>query len=95
MRARSTVASTPILIVEASSEGRFNSFRYRVTQFGLRATLVFTRACNRLLRPESAGTRPGLHVSDATLKRALDKIDHINASINQAKLAVRNLTHFA
>jgi hypothetical protein len=37
------------------------SFRYRVTDFGLRAALFFTRAYNRLLRPASAAALPGLH----------------------------------
>src|SRR5712692_6757215 len=65
-----------------------NSFRYRVTQFGLRAALFFTRAYNRLLRPGLAAALPNLRASDATLKPAFDKIDEqINAWINQAKLA--------
>src|SRR5215831_7054015 len=34
------------------------SFRYRVTDFGLRAALFFTRAYNRLLRPASAAHSP-------------------------------------
>ena len=65
-----------------------NSFRYRVTQFGLRAALFFTRAYNRLLRPGLAAALPTLRASDTTLKPAFDKIDQqINAWINQAKLA--------
>jgi len=65
-----------------------NSFRYRVTQFGLRAALFFTRAYNRLLRPGLAAALPNLRAGDATLKPAFDKIDEqINAWINQAKLA--------
>src|SRR5712671_6981275 len=65
-----------------------NSFRYRVTQFGLRAALFFTRAYNRLLRPGLAAALPNLRAADATLKPAFDKIDEqINAWINQAKLA--------
>jgi len=65
-----------------------NSFRYRVTQFGLRAALFFTRAYNRLLRPGLAAALPNLRASDATLKPAFDKIDEqINAWINHAKLA--------
>ncbi len=51
-----------------------NSFRYRVTQFGL--------------RPGLAAALPNLRAADATLKPAFDKIDEqINAWINQAKLA--------
>jgi len=65
-----------------------DSFRYRVTQFGLRAALFFTRAYNRLLRPGLAAALPNLRAADATLKPAFDKIDEqINAWINQAKLA--------
>jgi DNA-binding transcriptional ArsR family regulator len=65
-----------------------DSFRYRVTQFGLRAALFFTRAYNRLLRPGLAAALPTLRASDTTLKPAFDKIDQqINAWINQAKLA--------
>jgi hypothetical protein len=63
-----------------------NSFRYRVTQFGLRAALFFTRAYNRLLRPGLAAALPKLRASDAILKPAFDKIDEqIDAWINQAK----------
>src|SRR3982074_3624126 len=62
-----------------------DSFRYRVTQFGLRAALFFTRAYNRLLRPGLAAALPSLCASDTTLKPAFDKIDQqINAWINQA-----------
>jgi len=65
-----------------------DSFRYRVTQFGLRAALFFTRAYNRLLRPGLAAALPNLRAADATLKPAFDKIDEqINAWINHAKLA--------
>src|SRR6266481_4334515 len=65
-----------------------DSFRYRVTQFGLRAALFFTRAYNRLLRPGLAAALPNLRASDATLKPAFDKIDEqIDAWINHAKLA--------
>ena len=65
-----------------------DSFRYRLTQFGLRAALFFTRAYNRLLRPGLAARHPSLRASDTTLKPAFDKIDQqINAWINQAKLA--------
>lgn len=64
------------------------SFRYRVTQFGLRTALFFTRAYNRLLRPGLAAALPNLHATNATLKPTFDKLDHqINALINQEKLA--------
>jgi hypothetical protein len=65
-----------------------NSFRYRVTEFGFRAALFFTRAYNRLLRPGLAAALPGLRAINTPLKRAFDKIDqHINTWSNQARLA--------
>ena len=64
-----------------------NSFRYRVTEFGWRAALFFTRLYNRLLRPGLAAALPGLRAIDAPLKRAFDNLNaQVNASINQAKL---------
>ena len=65
-----------------------NSFRYRVTEFGFRAALFFTRLYNRLLRPGLAAALPALRAVDAPLKRAFDKIDtQVNAWINQAQFA--------
>jgi len=71
-----------------------NSFRYRVTAFGFRAALFFSRVYNRILRPGAAAALPGLRAIDAPLKRAFDKIDtQIAECINQAQLAAQNLTH--
>jgi hypothetical protein len=71
-----------------------NSFRYRVTQFGFRAALFFTRTYNRILRPGLAAALPALRSIDAPLKRTFDNIDaQINAWINQAQLTTQNLTH--
>src|SRR5207302_10272382 len=65
-----------------------NSFRYRVTDFGLRLALFFTRTYNRILRPGLALALPSLRAFDAPLKRAFDKIDtQLNAWIQQAQLA--------
>ena len=65
-----------------------NSFRYRVTEFGWRAALFFTRLYNRLLRPGLAAVLPGLRATDTPLKRAFDNINaQVNACINQAQLA--------
>jgi hypothetical protein len=65
-----------------------NSFRYRVTAFGFRAALFFSRVYNRILRPGVAAALPGLRAIDAPLKRAFDKIDtQIAECINQAQLA--------
>ena len=65
-----------------------NTFRYRVTEFGFRAALFFSRAYNRLLRPGLAAAVPALHSSSTALKRAFDKIsDEIDACIQQAAFA--------
>src|SRR5437879_2864278 len=57
-----------------------NSFRYRLTELGLRVALFFTRTYNRILRPGLAAALPGLRAIDASLKRAFDKVDtQINA----------------
>ncbi len=66
-----------------------NSLRYRVTEFGWRAALFFTRLYNRLPRPGLAAVLPGRRAIDAPLKRAFDNLDtQVNAWINQAKLPV-------
>ena len=65
-----------------------NSFRYRVSDFGFRAALFFTRIYNRLLRPGLAAALPGLRSIDTPLKGAFNKIDaRLNEWVNQAKLA--------
>jgi hypothetical protein len=64
------------------------SFRYRVTEFGFRTALFFTRVYNRILRPGLAAALPNLRAVDAPLKRAFDQIDtRISESINQTQLA--------
>ena len=64
------------------------SFRYRVTEFGFRAALFFTRAYNRLLRPGLAAALPGSHAIDVNLTRAFDKVDaQVTKWITQAQLA--------
>ena len=64
------------------------SFRYRVTEFGLRAALFFTRAYNRLLRPASAAALPGISAVANPLKRAFANVDaQLTKWINHAQLA--------
>jgi hypothetical protein len=64
-----------------------HSFRYRVSNFGFRAALFFTRIYNRLLRPGLAAALPGLRAIDTPLKGAFDKIDaRLNEWVNQANL---------
>jgi hypothetical protein len=71
-----------------------NSFRYRVTDFGLRIALFFTRTYNRLLRPGLAAALPTLRAATTPLKRAFDALaTQIETAIEQAKLAAQNLTH--
>jgi hypothetical protein len=71
-----------------------NSFRYRVTDFGLRIALFFTRTYNRLLRPGLAAALPALRGITTSLKRAFDALGaQLDAMINQSQLAKQNLTH--
>jgi len=70
------------------------SFRYRVTDFGLRVALFFTRTYNRLLRPGVAAALPTLRAIATPLKRAFDALAaKIDAMIQDAQLAAKNLTH--
>src|ERR1700704_6608823 len=65
-----------------------HSFCYRVTQFGFRAALFFTRLYNRLLRPGLAATQLPNAANAPRLRRAFDNLDtHINASIQHAQFA--------
>jgi hypothetical protein len=65
-----------------------NSFRYRVTDLGLRVALFFSRAYNRLLRPGLAAALPGLRVLPNPLKRAFNQLDaQLTASIAHLRLA--------
>ena len=64
------------------------TFRYRVTQFGARVALFFTRLYNRLLRPGLATALPNLRALDTPLKRAFNRIDaQLSEAINQERLA--------
>jgi hypothetical protein len=71
-----------------------NSFRYRVTDLGLRVALFFTRTYNRLLRPGLAAALPNLRAITTPLKRAFDLLGaQIDTMISQTQLAPQNLTH--
>ena len=64
-----------------------NSFRYRITAFGFRAALFFTRAYSRLPRPGLATALPDRHAADGPLKRAFDKVEtSLAAWLPQQKL---------
>jgi hypothetical protein len=71
-----------------------NSFRYHVTEFGLRVALFFTRTYNRLLRPTLAAALPALRAVTTPLQRAFNTLTtQIDTTIKQAQLAAQNLTH--
>ena len=71
-----------------------NSFRYRVTDFGLRVALFFTRTYNRLLRPALAAALPALRSISTPLHRAFNTLTaQIDYAIKQALLAPQDLTH--
>jgi hypothetical protein len=62
--------------------------RYRVTEFGLRAALFFTRVHARLYRPGVAQFLPNAPPQSAGLQRALCKVEsEIDQQVRQAKLA--------
>jgi len=62
--------------------------RYRLTAFGLRTALFFTRAYNRLLRPGLGRILPALSNLSCPLRRAFDKLDREVASwVQEAQLA--------
>lgn len=72
-----------------------NSFRYRVTEFGLRVALFFTRTYNRLLRPSLAAALPTLHAISTPLQRAFNTlIAQVDAAIKHAQLATQKLDTF-
>ncbi len=62
--------------------------RYRVTEFGFRTALFFTRTYIRVLRTGLAFALPGLCAIESPLKRSFDTIENeVHAWINRAKLA--------
>ncbi len=69
-------------------ERRPHSFSYRVTQFGFRAALFFTRLYNRLLRPGLAAVLPRPSQNAPRLRRAFENLDaHINTWVEHAQFA--------
>jgi len=64
------------------------SHRDRVTDFGLRTALFFTRVHARLLRPGLSHLMPPVPLMDSALRRAFDQLeDAMNQWVQQAKLA--------
>lgn len=67
-----------------------HSFRYRVTSFGFRAALFFTRLYNRCLRPGLAAAVPGHRAVATPLKRAFDKVDAaVSQWVDQCQFAAQ------
>ena len=70
------------------------SFRYKVTDFGFRVALFFTRTYNRILRPGLAAALPELRAITTPLKRAFDALSaQIEATLQDAFLSAQKLTH--
>jgi hypothetical protein len=64
------------------------SFRYRVTDFGLRIALFFTRTYSRLLRPTLAAALPTLGAIATPLQRAFNALTlQIDTTITRAQMA--------
>jgi hypothetical protein len=64
------------------------SFRDRVTDFGLRIALFFTRTYNRLLRPTLAAAVPTLGAVATPLQRAFNALTvQIDTTIQKAQMA--------
>jgi hypothetical protein len=62
--------------------------RYRVTDFGLRAALYFTRVHARLYRPGVAQILPNAPPLHSDIQRAFNKLEaEIDEHIRKAKLA--------
>jgi DNA-binding HxlR family transcriptional regulator len=64
------------------------TFRYRVTENGLRVALFLTRLYNRLLRPGLTAVLPGHAATNTPIKRAFDKLDaQLAAWVDNVKFA--------
>jgi hypothetical protein len=62
--------------------------RYRLTDFGLRIALFFTRIYNRILRPGRGRILPDFSKLFCPLRRAFDKLDQeVRTWAQQAHLA--------
>jgi hypothetical protein len=63
--------------------------RYRVTEYGLRAALFFTRTYNCILRPGLAQVLPSLPAMTASLRRSFNQlVREVDACVTTAQLAV-------
>jgi hypothetical protein len=65
-----------------------HTHRYRLTSFGLRVALFFTRTYDHLLQPGLGIVLPALSQSAGPLRRAFDRVDlEVNAWIQHASIA--------
>jgi hypothetical protein len=65
-----------------------HTHRYRLTSFGLRVALFFSRTYDHLLRPGLGAILPALSKPAGPLRRAFDRIDlEVNAWIQHASIA--------
>jgi hypothetical protein len=61
--------------------------RYRVTPYGLRAALFFTRTYHRILRPGLAQVLPSLPAMSGSLRRCFNQLQHeVDVCVTAAKL---------
>jgi hypothetical protein len=64
-----------------------HSHRYRVTEYGLRAALFFTRTYNRILRPGWAQVLPSLPARTGSLRRSFNQlVREVDAWVTVAQL---------
>ena len=62
--------------------------RYRLTEYGLRAALFFTRTYNRVLRPGLAQVLPSLPAMTGSLRRCFNQLQQeVNTYVTAAQLA--------
>jgi hypothetical protein len=62
--------------------------RYRLTEYGLRAALFFTRTYNRILRPGLAQVLPSLPARSGSLRRSFNQVlREVHACVTAAQLA--------
>ena len=65
-----------------------HTHRYRLTDFGLRAALFFTRTYDHLLRPGLGTVMPHLSKIDSSLRRSFDSVSReLNRWIQETGIA--------
>ena len=65
-----------------------HTHRYRLTDFGLRAALFFTRTYDHLLRPGLGTVMPQLSNIDSSLRRSFDSVSReVNRWVQETGIA--------